>query len=102
MHRIKSMLLLMLFISIIGLPRAGAESTPTASYSIDGNYQVTVRPEHYHDYSTMVTITKIDDSTIKINGTYDGIPLTARGVLRKQNSSSGTDTYDVKVNNGLF
>lgn len=102
MRLAKIMLPILFIVFVIGLPETGAESTKSGAYSVDGNYQVIIKPDHYPDYSTMVTITKVDAQNIKINGTYDGIPLTARGVLRNGASSVGIDTYDVKVSNGFF
>lgn len=102
MRIIKIMLPIILIVLTIGLPRVEAQSNKPGDYRIDGNYRVVIKPDHYPSYSTIVTVTRIDSQNIKISGTYDGLPLIARGVLRNGSSSPGMDTYDIEVRNSLF
>lgn len=90
---------------MVGTSPAGAEDTKATkahSHQIDGNYRVTIKPDHHSSYSTIIKVTRIDEQNIKLSGTYDGFPLAARGVLRQQASAAEMDTYDFAVNNSFF
>jgi hypothetical protein len=91
------------FLVIAGISAQACARENSAQQWLNGSYRLSIKAGDYRPYSTDVTITSLDEKTIKISGDFDGLPVTAQGSIQADKSAlPAIAVYQFKVNNEVF